>query len=310
MVKITFLIFFLFIFFGLFFKYRKDHLISLLKDLRYLRIGHYLLFGLLGISLRPGNISFSEIDLQLVLMVVFSILSIIFGIIFSIITNNIFDADIDRISNPNRPLIQGIIGNKEYKNYAYIFLCLSLLFAGFVNFSIFILVFLFIGAYFVYSIPPFRIKRIPIISKWVIGLNSLILLNIGRLLFYPNNPLPFFPSILLVGGIGLIANFIDLKDFEGDKAGKILTLPTILGKKRSKRLIGLFFLIIYPASIFLLYPYFSLTILLSILLPFMVLIAFLQYLLINRKKYSEIPIFLLNNFSILFIGVFLFKFAQ
>jgi 4-hydroxybenzoate polyprenyltransferase len=309
MIKITFLVFILFVCLGFFLKFKKNHLIYLLKDLRYLRIGHYLLFGFLGVSLKPEYISFPKIDFQLSFNVIFSILSVIFGIIFSIITNNIFDEDIDKISNPNRPHVQGTIAKKDYQIYAILFLFLSLIFAVLINISIFFLVCVFIGFYFIYSVPPLRIKRIPVISKWIIGLNSVVLLNIGRTLFYPNYYLPFTPSILLILGVGLASNFIDLKDIEGDRLGKIKTVPIIMGEKNSKRLIGAFFLLIYPSSVILLFPYFPESFLISFLLPFLVFIAFFQYLLVNQKAYSEIPIFLLNNFSILFIGICLLNFT-
>ncbi|MFI5389887.1 MAG: UbiA family prenyltransferase [Bacteriovoracales bacterium] len=276
----------------------------MLKDLRYLRVCHYLIWGILGATLRPHNLEFK---IPLFQDFVFTIFAIILGILFSIITNNIFDAEIDQISNPNRPLIKKEIGLKEYKLYGFLSLFFSMVFSLMVNLEIFLLNGLFIFAYFIYSAPPFRLKRVPIFSKWVIGFNSLVLLNMGRILIYPNNLLPLIPSLLIIVGVGLIANFIDLKDIEGDRIGKINTLPVLLGETWAKNLVGTFFLIIYPASLVLLIPYFHSSFLMTYFLPIMIFVGLCQFFLVKREDYNEVPIFWLNNLTVLSVALCLLK---
>ena len=48
--------------------------------------------------------------------------------------------------------------------------------------------------------------------------------------------------------LGLLLNFIDLKDVKGDQNEGIKTLPIIFGNWWGKRIIGLFFLVIYPLA--------------------------------------------------------------
>ncbi len=292
----------------IFYILKRSHLISFLKDLRWLRLGHYFLWGFLGASITQKNIQVPDFEMGTFWNLILASISLVFAILFSIVTNNYYDREIDSVSNPNRPLIVGAINEKDYQIYGYIFLFLSLISAALVNSTILGLISLFILAYFVYSVPPLRIKRIPVLSKWIIGLNSIVLLNIGSNLFYSGPALSPLPSILLILGIGLASNFIDLKDIEGDSAGNITTLPTILGAKNSKRLIGVFFLTLYPTSTFFLISFLPKDFILFNLLPFMLLIGFLQMILINRKNYNEIPVFLLNNFSVFAIAICILKF--
>lgn len=291
-----------------FYFFKRDHLIAFLKDLRWLRLGHYFLWGFLGASIAQKNIQVTNFDIPIFLNWILASFSLVFAVLFSIVTNNYFDREIDVVSNPCRPLIVGAINAKDYKIYGYIFLFLSLTNAALINGTILKLISLFIGAYYVYSVPPFRIKRIPVFSKWIIGLNSIVLLNIGSNLFYPGPTVSALPSILLILGIGLASNFIDLKDIEGDTAGNITTMPTVLGAKNSKRLIGLIFLVLYPTSTLFLISFLPEPFLLFNLLPFMLLIGFLQMFIINRKNYNEVPVFVLNNFSVFAIAICILKF--
>ncbi len=280
---------------------KKNHVLFLLKDLRYLRIGHYVLFIFLGAALRP-DFPPPNLNLETFINFLLAIISIVFSILFSIITNNLADLEIDKISNPNRPHITGVIDQRSYLKYAFISFFFSVSFSAMVNFEVFLLNFVFILLYFIYSIPPFRLKRIPILSKMIIGINSVILLNMGRIILYPNKFFPILPTTLLAIGVGIISNFIDIKDYEGDLAGGIKTIPVLIGLKISKKIIGLCFIFIYPCAIILLYPYFPLNFLINSLLPILFFIALIQYYFINRNHFEERFIFLINNFLIFLIG--------
>jgi 4-hydroxybenzoate polyprenyltransferase len=92
-------------------------------------------------------------------------------------------------------------------------------------------------------------------------------------------------EIVLAFFIGFTAliNFIDIKDYEGDKREGIKTIPTVLGLKRGKLVIGAIFLLCYIA--------FGVVLQNNLLLLFMALSGILQFYLINQKDYKESYVF-------------------
>jgi 4-hydroxybenzoate polyprenyltransferase len=147
--------------------------------------------------------------------------------------------------------------------------------------------------------PPVRFKRILVVSKLIIAINSFALILLGSILAGNTNEIWAFSlkgSLLFILGLMLSINFIDLKDYDGDKSAGILTLPVLLGMKRSQVLIGCFFLINYCVL--------GVTIILKLSSPLMgiVMMAFgpILFLLINRRNYREREVFLvylLSNLS-------------
>jgi len=77
----------------------------------------------------------------------------------------------------------------------------------------------------------------------------------------------------------LAINFIDIKDYRGDKKSGIKTLPVIFGLRKSKLLIGSFFLM--PAIVIPLMVHQFLW-----LIPALMFTG-LEFILINRKNYQE-----------------------
>ena len=87
------------------------------------------------------------------------------------------------------------------------------------------------------------------------------------------------------------ANVIDIKDYEGDKAGGITTLPGVLGLGLSRLLIGIAFLLTYVSFAFLLNsPYY-----------FFIFFAvgLVQFYLVNKKVYQENQVFMFNLLSLI-----------
>lgn len=277
----------------------KKLFIALIQDLRLLRILHYELMLLLGVSLALTRDMLS-ISSQLfykddlVINIFLCMISIFFAGIFSIITNNIADFNIDKISNKNRPLIKGIVDPKIYERIAYICLVLSLLYAAVVEGKAFFLISVTIASYYMYSMPPFRFKRVTVISKLAISLNSIALIILGFILTQ-KNVVSFPHELFWIFFIGytIALNFIDLKDIEGDKAGNILTLPILLSETSAKIIIGFGFLLTYASFFFILRNVFFLFILM--------VFANLQFYFINKKNYQEIYILVTYIISIMFV---------
>lgn len=256
-------------------------------DISFTRYFHYLLLAILGFT--GYYISYPVIiNNTNVFNYVFIPAALFFAFAYSTVTNNIIDQDIDKVTNSYRALPAGKINLSQYSFLQWPLLALALTYSLASGFRFFFLILCFIGCYYLYSMPPLRLKRAPIISKLIVSINSLIAIFLGYV-FMDANSLRIFPvEIILFFLIAftLAENFIDLKDYEGDKKEGIRTLPVMLGLRRSQFLIGIFFLIGYPAAFFLFQS-----------LPLIYLFIFIaggiiQFFLINRKDYSEKPVFL------------------
>jgi len=276
----------------------KDYFLILLRDMRFFRLLHYELMFILGIAISLSHYELSFLASDLFSYILASI-SVSFAWIFSIMSNNIADYKIDAISNRERPLFNNIIDHKKYENISWVFLILSLVYAYAVDDKVFFLISIFIGSYYIYSMPPLRIKRMPLLSKAFIALNSLIILILGFSITTGAPILIFkysFMPIFLIG-FTFILNFIDIKDYEGDKSEGVLTLPVILGLKRSKIIIGIFFILSYFTVYFI-------TKQISFVIP-LLLLGLIQFYFINKKHYNEKYIFIVHSISIIIFLVYL-----
>ena len=272
---------------------------AVLKDARLTRLLHYELLLLLGAAIGLSLNDYAiwpqlyfkpEIISQLLL---FSI-SLFFACLFAINTNNQADVELDAISNPNRPLVQNTISLAHYQAMSWFFLGMTLLYAGFVSGAALITQLFILGTYYVYSMLPLRIKRIFLLSKTVIGVNSFALAILGfhivqGAIFY----FPWQLGLILLLGFSLCANVIDIKDVEADRKHGIRTLPTVLGVRSAQYVIALSFFITY-FSFYFLVPDFR-------LLPIMITGAGLQFYFITRVPYQEKPVFILENVSLIFL---------
>lgn len=268
---------------------RTRLVISIMKDMRPFRLLHYLLMFLLGLALWV-ELSSYRLNLNDFFSLIFTAVCIIFAWLYSVMTNNIEDVEIDKISNLKRPLVSSEIKLKDYKNISLAFFIISIFYALMIDFSSLFIILVFIGNYYLYSMPPFRLKRIPILSKLIISFNSLALVMMGFMRFSSSSGIHFlagFPNwitpVFLVG-LTLCLNFIDIKDYHGDKAEGIKTLPVIFGLKKSKAIIGSFFFLTY-ISLYFVYREVK-------LLGPLILLGLVQFYFINRVDYEERPVFI------------------
>ncbi|MFO7710525.1 MAG: UbiA family prenyltransferase [Candidatus Woesearchaeota archaeon] len=274
----------------------RNYLVAILKDLRYLSIIHYLLFFILGIVLaRDGLQIYTEDNLLDFLLVP---LSLVFGIIFSIITNNREDYEIDRITNSKRPHVKGDIPPHTYQAIGWLSLAASLLIAAAVSPKIVFLIAVFIGNYYLYSMPPIRFKRVPFLSKSVIGINSIILMIIGFIivrLSMREFPAEIIPIVVLM--VTSASNFIDIKDYKGDKKAGIRTIPTIFGLRKGKLIIGTLF---FFSALML-----NLLIKERLILIGSIILGSFVFYLINKKRYNEKMVYLTYELAALGLIIFL-----
>jgi 4-hydroxybenzoate polyprenyltransferase len=155
--------------------------------------------------------------------------------------NDIYDIEIDKLSNVGRPLIAGAITKEGYTMVMFSFLAFSVIF-GFtlgpviLGLTIFCL---FLGT--VYSIPPFRIRE-RIWSSVIIGAGSACAFLIG---FFAPNSLggaanltmdAILIALIIFSALSMAPVLTDLKDYEGDRRANVRTLYTVFGPDEGQRI--------------------------------------------------------------------------
>lgn len=274
----------LFLGFITYYLYNKKYPLQLIKDMDPLRIIHYLLMFVLGIVF--GNyVSYASFTLTEtnIFHWFFAPAAIIFAGLFALVVNALADVNIDKVSNPNRSLIDGTIPRDHFIKVGIISFFLACLYASVIDQIAFLIILLVMGSYFIYSAPPLRLKRIFFFSKFWISFNSLILIILGYYFVTGRTDIPYEIVLAFFIGFTALINFIDIKDYEGDKREGIKTIPTVLGLKRGKLVIGAIFLLCYIA--------FGVVLQNNLLLLFMTLSGILQFYLINQKDYKESYVF-------------------
>lgn len=285
----------------LFYLYDRKSFREIMKDARWttlLRFLHYEMMFIFGIIL--SEILYEQpmrLTSENLFPLIFSFLAIFLACLYSLMTNNCADRDTDAVTNPQKPSVQRTIDSTTFQALSWIVLGLATLYSWAAGPIYLFLILLFIGNYFLYSMPPLRFKRAPFISKILISLNCLIMILLG---FYCHGG--HFDVPLNVVGFFLLwvtaaLNFIDLKDYEGDKKAGIKTLPVIFGLEKSKIIIGIFFLMAYGQTVWI-----------SKRVEFFLLmvgVGIIQYVLINRKNYNEKPVFIIYLLSMLALIIFI-----
>lgn len=170
-----------------------------------------------------------------------AIIAIAAAWLFAVVTNDLVDEQIDAVSNSSRPLIQGTLSKEAMGNIAVItglWIILTGISLG--SYSLFFLM-TYTAAYFIYSMPPLRLKQVPGISSLLVSFACLSALLFGYYLVSENRVITDFPLalvLLVVGFFTIAVNFKDLKDIEGDRAAGVTTFATLLGQKNARRVFG------------------------------------------------------------------------
>lgn len=271
----------------------------LLADCRLSRMLYFMLMLLLGVTLgfvtaRQPVLMLLHANPVIISDTIFLLISLVFASFFTIVCNNIADVEIDRISNPTRPLIQNQIDQKTYQSFAWYALIASIYFASLTGVKGLLLILFVVGIYYLYSVPPFRFKRVFLLSKFTVSLSSLAMVILGYLTVHNNIaglPSCVYPIFLI--GITLCANVIDIKDIEGDRMAGIKTLPVISGLNLAKRIVGTSIIFTYTAFYFLVQS--------AMLGGVFFVLGGVQYYLVNHRQYAEWKVMLLNQVAFLIL---------
>ena len=278
---------------------------EIIRDLRVLRILHYVALAGLGVALylRPSDDLFLYFTPHSILVLLIFIVALVYAAVFAIVTNNIADLEADRISNPERPLVSGRVTVTPYYRAGLFCQVYALLLAGLVRKEMFFGILAISAGYFIYSCPPFRWKRFPFIAKLMIGLNSLAVAVCGFVL--AGGELRMFPALwvfYILVPLSLAANFVDLKDTAGDGQTGVMSLPVLWGERRARFFIVCCTVFAYAMAGYLLHIIW--------LYPLLLLLTVAHIWFLYRKPYQEKPVFLVYVTALFGLDIFLFFSTQ
>ncbi len=222
--------------------WKKDLVGVIFKNLRLRKGFDFFLTALLGggvgIYLFSWYPSFSFINL-IALINLFLIAILFYGA--TAFFDDIFDKEVDILAHPSRPLVSGKISEKSSLRIAVSLAALSLMGAMSVSFHLFLFVLASLFLAFLYSAPPFRLKRFFLINTFLVALAFLFFAWGGFFWIFPEKNILDIPS----GFIGfyllvmmILVSLKDLSDFQGDQAGVIKTLPVVAGLQTAKLILG------------------------------------------------------------------------
>ena len=221
----------------LFFIGARKKIIAAMKNSRPERVFYFFFLFAFGTALAhawPTN----WIDIQSYIL---AMIALFCAAVFSICQNDIHDEKIDAVSNSNRPLISKELSKNDLEMTSKISFALALISAYASSHYVLFFTCLMIFIYFIYSNPPLRLKRFPILNSGLIGLACVSAVLTGFFLVYPDKSIVAFPFGLAVAIFifqTAVSSYRDIKDFEGDHASGIKTLPVLIGLKKSKQIIA------------------------------------------------------------------------
>jgi 4-hydroxybenzoate polyprenyltransferase len=212
-----------------------------LKSIRALRSVNYVgavLFGfLIGYTL-VGRLTPFLFDNPWDYLAIASLcIAIFLSFCGAVVLNDICDARSDQVSRRRNPLISKNIKKSDYLLLGGLLYALALLFAVNTSYTSFFLICISILVSFFYSSPPFRLKRIPLLSTFALAFATLLAVILGFSVFAGEKAFFAFPSklsVLFLVSLTLGFTPKDLVDVEGDKLSGTSTIPVIFGYRAGK----------------------------------------------------------------------------
>jgi 4-hydroxybenzoate polyprenyltransferase len=219
---------------------------------------------------------------------------------FGVLINDINDYEIDRINGKRTSVNGGGLSLYEAKVIAGIlFVLASALFLS-LGFDTFILGLATLGLAWIYSVDPIRTKRIYLLSTFTLGSISVFCQLIGASLWLKDKVILAYPKEVIFAtliGVSLAFTVKDIEDYKGDKAFGILTNYTLFGMEIGRILSGSFiFLAFFLIPIILDSP-------ITVKL-FVWTLGLIAAFLASRKKFYEIPLWLLFFLMLIPISYF------
>ncbi len=264
-----------------FYIYNKEKYLALFRNLRIIRIAHNI--SLLGLGLYLGGVLTFDLNLGDGALIILAAISLFLCWLGEITYGDLSDEKIDKISNPCRPLPAGKFTRAEFQHLGNIFLVASYFTAFIVGYTFFIFLLLRGSIGYLYAYFPFRLKRFPVLATFSRALAFLLTIYAGFLLISANTIFDFPGKLALFVLVALTlgATVKDIRDYQGDKACGIYTIPVIFGLERGKKIIGFLALTAFILAPLFFFDYFKILILPALLA------GILSFWLINREKHTN-----------------------
>jgi 4-hydroxybenzoate polyprenyltransferase len=176
----------------------------------------------------------------------------------SIILNDIYDIKTDAYTRRATPLTSGGYSRRAYLTWGAVFLALGLIAAAAVGYRIMLIILLGNILHFIYSAPPFRLKRFFPLSVIMLASGAVLAAIVGYAIYEPSRPFLSFPgkaALFIFIPLLFSLNFRDLADYDGDRRDQVSSLFTVLGLNTGRIVNALLVLLSYMAvPIILGYP--------------------------------------------------------
>ncbi len=189
------------------------------------------------LTLRPGYFTLIEAGSSLLL---------VFAASHAI--NDVYDAEIDAINRPHRPIPSGVLSTDDAYSLAMLLYLFGLFRSMFVNTAFSLLVLAIVLLTLLYSVPPVRLKKRFVLNNMVIGLSYGLLIFLAGWSVFGNifDPTPWVLGLLLTFFLLGASTTKDFHDLPGDKLHGAKTLPVVLGVRGAFAVVVISFLLPYP----------------------------------------------------------------
>ncbi|KAI3706512.1 hypothetical protein L6452_24308 [Arctium lappa] len=212
--------------------------------------------------------------------------------------NQIYDIGIDKVNKPYLPIAAGDLSVQSAWFLVLSFAVVGVIIVG-MNFGSLITSLYCLGLFLgsIYSVPPFRMKRFPVVAFLIIATVRGFLLNFGvyyavraalGLTFQWSSPVAFITTFVTLFAL-VIAITKDLPDVEGDRKFQISTFATKLGVRNIALLGSGLLLINYIGSVAAAF-YMPQAFRSSLMIPFHAILAsclIFQAWVLERANYTQ-----------------------
>jgi len=227
---------------------------AVMRNLRYPQVifhGGLLFLGLgIGLLAYPENFN---LNLFSVLAILVILLSVLLAWEASVVVNDIFDYEVDLVSNHERPLQKSLFTVNQYAQFGAVLFFLSIIGGMLLHYKLGILLLVYQILAWFYSAEPFRLKRVPVVASFLSAATLLTVFFSGFIFFSPAQNLDHLPwriVFLLLIAYTLSLPIKDFKDIAGDKKDGVRTIPVIFGEEKGRLIVGAGIFISFLLSIF------------------------------------------------------------
>jgi 4-hydroxybenzoate polyprenyltransferase len=210
--------------------------------------GLLLLGGCLAIIYTGAEPDFRLFEILSIIVMVMAVES---AWIASVIGNDLTDRHIDAITNPARPLPTHSISESQYRQIGILLFITSILFSSIISLKAMLFLLAYQAIAWTYSMPPLRLKRIPVVATVLSAAAGIAVLLAGYSVItsVPTiNPIPLSLLTFLFVCYAATIPLKDFKDIQGDRRDGVFTIPVILGENKARLFLGSILFACYVTS--------------------------------------------------------------